>query len=81
MTDYMTDRILRALGDIAPDADLSRLDHHADLREQVELDSMDYLNLMAALAELTGVEVPERDYPKVTTLVDLADYLSARVTT
>ncbi len=43
-----------------------------------DIDSMDFLRLLTTLAERTGVDVPEADYPKVQTLDDLAAYLSAR---
>lgn len=80
MTDSSTLQIVfRALADIAPEIDPATLDHEVDLREQVDLDSMDFLNLMEAVAAATGVEVPERDYPQVATLAGLTAYIDARV--
>lgn len=70
------DAVTAAVSSIAPDVDPSRLDD--DLYEDLGLDSMDLLNLAAAIAEGTGVEIPERDYGELRTLRALADYVSAR---
>jgi acyl carrier protein len=70
--------VLRELGKIAPEAG-SDLDPDADLREQIDLDSMDILNLMIAIHEATGVEIPEADYPKLTTLNACVAYLRGRI--
>jgi acyl carrier protein len=69
--------VLESLGEIAPEADLSTLDDSADLREQLDIDSFDFLNVIIAVNERTGVEIPERDYPKVVTLGKFVSYLSA----
>jgi acyl carrier protein len=58
----------------AADADGAR----ARLQEDLELDSMDVLNVMAALSERTGVDIPEADYPRLATIGGAADYLTAR---
>jgi acyl carrier protein len=71
--------VLEALGRVAPEADLGALDPSEDLRDALELDSMDFLNLVTAIAERTGVEVPERDYPKLVTLDGFTAYLAERV--
>ena len=47
-------------------------------REQIDLDSFDFLNVLIALNERLGVEVPETDYPKVQTLNKMVDYFSRR---
>lgn len=70
--------VLGALAAIAPEADVAAVDPDRPLREQLDLDSYDFLNLMVELAERLDVEVPERDYGKVTTLARLVDYLVAR---
>jgi acyl carrier protein len=70
--------ILRALGDIAPEAGAD-IDPEADLREQIDLDSMDVLNLMIAIHEATGVDIPEADYPKLATLNAAVAYLRDRI--
>ena len=70
--------VLRELGKIAPEAE-SDLDPDTDLREQIDLDSMDMLNLMIAIHEATGVDIPEADYPKLATLNACVSYLHDRI--
>lgn len=72
------ERILHALRRIAPEADLAALDSARDLRAQLDLDSMDFLELMAAVAAATGVGIPERDYGKVASLDACVAYVTAR---
>ena len=60
--------VLRLLGDIAPEADPESIRPDAPLRDQLDLDSMDFLNFIIALSKELKVEVPERDYPKLSTL-------------
>jgi acyl carrier protein len=71
--------VLRALGDVAPEADLARLDPRAGFRDQLDLDSMDVLNFVTALHAALGVDVPEADYQKVATLDGAVEYLAARI--
>jgi acyl carrier protein len=70
--------VLRALGDIAPEADFASLKPDVPLRDQLDLDSMDILNLVTALHDALGVEIPEADYPRLTTLDACVEYLDAR---
>jgi acyl carrier protein len=70
--------VLRALGDIAPEADLSAIKPDVNFRDQLDLDSMDVLNFVVALHAAFGVEVPEADYPRLATLESAIDYLAAR---
>ncbi len=67
------------LGNIAPEADLRKLDPKADLREALDIDSMDVLNLVTALHQRLGIDIPELDYPKLTTLAGATKYLLARL--
>jgi acyl carrier protein len=77
MTDtQLRDVVLGALTDVAPDADLAGLDPDADLVEELDIDSMDFLNVIVRINEVTGVEIPERDYGKLTTLNELVSYLA-----
>jgi acyl carrier protein len=69
--------IERALARIAPEADLGGLDPRADLRETLDLDSMDFLNFVVGLHAETGIEVPESDYPELATLAGCIAYLAA----
>lgn len=71
--------VLDALARVAPEADLDAIDPDVDLREQIDVDSMDLLNLVIGIHERTGVEIPERDYPKLVTLDGCVAYLRARL--
>ena len=70
--------VLSILGGIAPEVDLSRLRPDADLREELDIDSMDFLRFVVGLSERLGVEVPEVDYPRIRTLDGCLAYLGAR---
>ena len=61
--------------DVVPDEDCSRLDPEVNLRDQLELDSMDFLDIVMELRKQYGVEVPEADYPQLATLKSCIDYL------
>lgn len=60
---------------IAPEVDVSTVDRGALLQEEVDLDSMDFLNLVTALHDATGIDVPERDYPKLATVDGFVAYI------
>jgi acyl carrier protein len=64
--------------EVAPDVDPAALTPATRLQEDLELDSMDVLNVMAALSDRTGVDIPEADYPMLATLGGAADYLATR---
>lgn len=70
--------VLRVLRGIAPEADPAALDPGADLRDQLDIDSMDQLNFVLGLHEALGVEIPERDYPQLSSLDACVGYLAAR---
>lgn len=70
------DAFLTALGEVAPEVDPAEIDPQRDLGEQLEIDSIDFLNLVVALAGQTGIEVPERDYPQLRTVEGAVTYLS-----
>jgi len=72
--------ILRALTEVAPDIDPTTIDPDADLVEQLDIDSMDFLNIIVAINEQTAIEIPERDYPKLSSLTDAIAYLAAAQT-
>jgi len=67
--------VLRNLAEIAPDADLASLPADADLREALDLDSMDMFNLVAAISEESGVDIPDRDVGRLTSLDAAVGYL------
>ena len=67
-----------ALHEIAPEIDLDAVPLDSAFHVDLDLDSMDFLNLVTALHEATGVDIPERDYPRLATIAGLTDYLAAR---
>ena len=70
--------LIEALTEIAPDVDPATLDPATELVEQLDIDSMDFLAIVVAIHERTGIEIPERDYPKLATLDDAVAYLASR---
>jgi acyl carrier protein len=70
--------VLRVLGDIAPEADLAGVRGDVPLREQLDLDSMDLLNLVVGLHAALGIDIPEADYARLATLDGCVAYLEAR---
>jgi acyl carrier protein len=67
--------ILKELQRIAPEVEPSSLDPHQALREQVDLDSMDWLNFLIALSQTLHIEIPEPVYEHLRTIDDLVRYL------
>ena len=65
------------LGQIAPEADLDAIDGSVQLQDELDLDSINFLDLMVGIHERTGVDVPERDYPLVATLDGCVSYLTS----
>lgn len=64
-----------SLRGIAPEADLQHVSPDANLREALDIDSFDFLNLLIGLHTRLGVEIPESDYGKLSTLSELIRYL------
>ncbi len=76
MTDHRS-TVRAAIARVAPEIDPDTIADDEQFRDDAGLDSMDFLNVLAAIAERTGVEVPESDYPQVTTIAALASYIDA----
>lgn len=77
-TEEARQAIREVLTEIAPDADAGTLPPDADLRDSLELDSLDFLNFVEALGERAGRRIDEDDYPKLATLDSGAAYLAGR---
>ena len=75
----LRDVVLAELRRIAPEVEEAELKADRPLRDQVDLDSMDWLNFLVALNERLKVEIPESDYRKLVTLQQTVDYLAGRV--
>ena len=67
--------VLDIISDIAPDEDLSVVKPEVRLRDQLSLDSMDFLDIVMELRKKHGIEVPEADYVQLASLDSCADYL------
>lgn len=76
MTSDTIETVVRAeLHRIAPDIDVETIDRDADLREEFDIDSMDFLNLVTALGKNLGTAMPESDYPRMATFDAMIAYL------
>ncbi len=69
------------LNNIAPEADLASVDPAADLREAIDIDSMDFLTFITAVHHRLGIDIPEIDYPKLVTLDGAVKYITAHLKT
>ena len=80
LKDYksLKDLVCKLILDIAPEADVQHLDPNEEFREELDLDSMDFMNLLDLILKETGVNVPERDYVKVNSLQSLTEYIATR---
>ncbi len=67
--------VLAIIADIAPDEDLSNVKPEIRLRDQLQLDSMDFLDIVMELRKRHGIEVPEKDYLQLASLDSSAEYL------
>ena len=80
MTDQNVSKALaEELHRIAPDVVADDIDPTADLRDEYEIDSMDFLTLVTALGKRFNLDMPEADYPKMQSFDDLVKYLRAKI--
>ena len=70
--------VLDIISDISPDEDVTVIDDAKSLREQLDLDSMDFLDIVMELRKRHKVEVPQEDYSKLATLESCVSYLSPK---
>ncbi|MGD2110898.1 MAG: acyl carrier protein [Phycisphaerae bacterium] len=73
------DIILDIIATVAPDADLSGVKGDVRLRDQLDMDSMDFLDIVMELRKRYKVEVPKEDYPQLATLDSCVSYLSPQL--
>lgn len=73
------DAVVASVQTVAPEADFTKLDPKRLLREQLDLDSFDFLNVLIELHARLGVEVPETDYGRVNSFDALVAYLAQRL--
>lgn len=67
------------LNNIAPEVDMTTVDATADLREAIDIDSMDFLNFITAIHHRLGLDIPEIDYPKLVTIDGAVAYITAHL--
>ena len=77
-SDDITNVIVDALRRIAPEVDPASIRAGVSFREELDLDSMDFLNFVLALHERLGVDIPEVDYPRLNSLESAVAYLSSK---
>jgi acyl carrier protein len=70
---------MQCLGEVAPEADLALLRPDTPLRDQLDIDSMDFLNFIIGLDRSLGVAVPESDYGHLASLQGCVDYLAEKL--
>lgn len=73
------DEILDILSEIAPDEDLSTLKDDVSFRDQLELDSMDFLDIVMELRKRHRIQVPEEEYPQLASMASTVKYLEPKM--
>lgn len=73
--DEVRQAVVNILADIAPDEDVSSIKDDVTLREQMDLDSMDFLDIVMELRKRFNVEVPESDYQQLVSMASCIQYL------
>jgi acyl carrier protein len=82
MTDgELQEAVLRILGNIAPEADPTQIRADQSFRDQLDIDSMDFHNFVIAIDKELHIDIPERDYPKLSSLNGCVEYLKSRCET
>ncbi len=77
--DDIKQAVIDIITEVLPDDDCSQMDPEQNLRDQLDLDSMDFLDIVMELRKQYGVEVPEEDYPKLASLNSSVDYLEPKL--
>lgn len=77
--DEIRKAVIDILSDIAPDEDLSGLKEDVPFREQLELDSMDFLDIVMELRKRYRIQIPEEDYPQLASMKSTVEYLEPRM--
>jgi acyl carrier protein len=77
--DEIKDVILEIIADIDEEADFASLDADAPLRDQLDLDSMDFLDIVMELRKRYKLQIPEEEYPQLATLTSCVNYLEPKL--
>jgi acyl carrier protein len=79
LQDDLKQTVLRLLGEIAPEADLAAVNPDVSFRDQLDIDSIDFLNFVVALHKQFQIDVPESDYPELVTIEGCVRYLQRKL--
>jgi len=71
--------IIKVLASVAPEIELDELEEDEDFRDQFDFDSMDFLNFASSLSAEIKLDIPEKDYPKLSSLENCLDYFGGKV--
>lgn len=77
--DEVRDAIIEIINDILPEGDCSEVNPDEKLRDQLDLDSMDFLDIVMELRKQYKIQIPEEDYPKLASLSSCIEYLSPKM--
>lgn len=77
-TTEVRQKVLDIIADIAMDDDVNGIDDSVALRDQLDLDSMDFLDIVMELKKRHKIEVPEADYPQLATMNSCVEYLTPK---
>ena len=77
--DAVREKVLAILAELAPEVDVHALRPDVRLRDQMDIDSMDFLNFLIGVDEQLGVDIPEADYPRLATLDAIYRYLREKL--
>ena len=70
--------VLEIIADVALDEDVSSIQDDVALRDQLDLDSMDFLDIVMELKKRHKIEVPQEDYPKLNSMSSCVEYLAPK---
>jgi acyl carrier protein len=77
--DEIRQAVIAGLGNIAPETDPGSIAPDADIRDALDIDSMDFLNFVIGLHQRLQADIPEADYPKLLTIAGATAYLAAKL--
>ena len=77
-TQEVRQKVVDIIADIAIDDDVTTIDDGSPLREQLDLDSMDFLDIVMELKKRHKIEVPQEDYPQLATMDSCVQYLTPK---
>jgi acyl carrier protein len=77
-TEQIQEHLFKLLGEIAPEIDPAQINPDETLRDQVDIDSIDFLKFITRIYETLGINIPESDYQKLRTFNDIVSYVETK---